>query len=189
MPSSLRLLCTAGFVGLVACSSHSRTSADAATPDDSATDGAPGGICGGLAPRPCAANEYCDYADNDCGIGDRTGTCKPRPEACPAVVIPSCACDGKVYTNDCLAYVAGFDLSAHGTCVPPRGDFNCGYRVCDLGTQYCKHEIKPPDPDSFSCVPLPTACRTTPSCACLAGEPCGASCDGDAIVGLTLSCP
>lgn len=184
----ITLLC---LVLVAACSSSGRSALDAG-PDDGpgpGDDAATGPVCGGFAHILCADNELCDFPDNGCGVGDQTGHCKARPVACPAVVgPPTCACDNKVYAGDCPAYVAGVDLNAHGTCDAAPGRFVCGFTQCELATQYCRREPHPGAADGFSCVPLPP-CSTAPSCACLTNERCGKSCDGDARVGLTLSCP
>jgi len=93
------LLCLIGFVGL-ACSSNSRE----------------GETCGGLAGVQCADDEYCDYTNNDCGIADGAGSCKRRPDACPDIFSPRCACDGTVYPNECDAARHGVDVSANDIC-------------------------------------------------------------------------
>ena len=93
---SLCLVCIAGL----ACSSS----------------GHEGEFCGGIAGVRCADDEYCDYPNNDCGGADSSGTCKPRPEACPDIFKPTCACDGNVYPNECDAASHGFDVSAGRTC-------------------------------------------------------------------------
>ena len=185
--------------GLGACDSNDRTNPipdpDAQVPSDGATtdaiDAPPptGALCGGFAAAKCAANEYCDFADNRCGIADGPGTCKRRPDVCPAVVgRPVCGCDGKVHTSDCILYSDGFDLNAGGCDVPP-GSFACGYAVCNLATQYCQRDTKSPEADVYSCVTLPQGCPTgAPTCECLRSEPCGVSCSGDERVGLTLTC-
>jgi hypothetical protein len=54
-----------------------------------------------------------------CGIADGTGTCQPRPFACPDVYIPVCGCDLVTYGNDCEAYAAGTDVATSGECPPP----------------------------------------------------------------------
>ncbi|HEX3757716.1 MAG TPA: hypothetical protein VHW23_03380 [Kofleriaceae bacterium] len=189
-----------GLVFLVACGNSNRSTSDASSPGDGATgDGSPGGgsACGGLGGRACSATEYCDYADNDCGVGDRTGTCRSRPDVCPVnagatpaiVAMPTCACDGKLYDNDCDAARAGFDLNAHGTCDIAAGHFACGDTQCILATQYCRRQPHTTGPDTFSCAPLPAACASTQGCGCLQSQPCGNSCTGTAAAGLTLSCP
>lgn len=182
------------LVIVAACSSSSRGTPDASSPDDGggAGDGGhPGAVCGGLAHATCAATEFCDYADNGCGVGDQTGTCRPRPGACPLtaaiVATPTCACDGKIYNGACDASAAGFDLNAHGTCDVPATKFACGYQICDLATQYCERQPHLGGAaETFTCVPL--SCTGTPTCACLAKERCGNACTGDAKVGLTLTC-
>jgi hypothetical protein len=75
-----------------------------------------GETCGGIAGIKCAADEYCDYTNNECGIADGAGTCTRRPDACADIFKPTCACDGKVYPNECDAAVHGFDISANGRC-------------------------------------------------------------------------
>jgi hypothetical protein len=192
------------LVFLLACGSGSRGTSDAgpgdgAVGDGPSGDGAPAGsACGGVTHEPCNATEYCDYADNGCGVGDRTGTCKRRPDACPLnatgaappgiVATPTCACDNQIYGGDCDAYSAGFDLNAHGTCPVPTGKFACGYTQCDTATQYCRRQPHTTGPETFSCLALPAACSGNQGCACLQAQPCGSACTGTP-VGLTLTCP
>jgi hypothetical protein len=205
----ITLLC---LVLLAACGGSGRSpTADAASPGDAAGDGSPGSgsACGGFAHLPCSATQYCDYADNGCGIGDQTGTCKPRPAMCPlatpaapaapiamtaaaaiaAPAVPTCACDNQVYGGECDAHVSGVDLNAHGTCPLDAAHFACGYTQCALATQYCRREPHTTGPETFTCAALPQpACSGTPSCACLSGERCSSACTGDARAGLTLAC-
>jgi hypothetical protein len=75
-----------------------------------------GGSCGGIAGDECGADEYCDYSNNKCGNGDFPGTCKRRPFACPDIFMPTCACNGVVYTSACDAASHGFDVSATAAC-------------------------------------------------------------------------
>jgi hypothetical protein len=147
-----------------------------------------GAFCGGFAGTPCAATEFCDYDDNSCGLADQTGICRPRPEVCTLIFDPVCACDGLVYPNECTANSEGSDLNAQGTCEVPTGMFTCGFKQCDLQTQYCLHEPRRSGPDTFTCAALP-ACPSTPAtCACLASERCGNACSGNGSVGLRLTC-
>lgn len=107
-----------GIVG-GACSSSSR---DPDPPGGSADAGVdaprtpPGAVCGGFSGATCKEDQYCDYADNGCGSTDGAGTCRSRPEACPGVVQPVCGCDGKMHSNDCVAYTEGVDLNGAGGC-------------------------------------------------------------------------
>jgi hypothetical protein len=180
-----------GLVFLAACGSSGRSTLDASADGDIPDDGPRGGVCGGLLPRHCSATEYCDYPDNGCGVGDQQGTCKPKPTACPLtaglIATPTCACDGRVYNSECDANEHGMDLNAHGSCDVPKERFACGYRQCLLPNQYCKREPQVGAAETFTCVGLPT-CPGVPTCACLANQPCGKNCTGDATVGLTLTC-
>jgi hypothetical protein len=106
----------------------------------------------------------------------------------PAIVAtPTCGCDGQIYGGDCDTYSNGVDLNAHGTCDVPAGKFACGYTQCDLATRYCQRQPHTTGPDTFSCLPLPAACTSNRSCACLQAQPCGNAC-AVAGAGLTLTC-
>jgi hypothetical protein len=190
-----------GLCLLVACGGNDPTPTPAPGEPDAATTPPPDGLpvpndggevrsCGGFAGMPCAAREYCDYPENTCGVADGTGTCKPRPAACPALVAARevCGCDSKVHASECAAGVDGTDLNANGSCDKVAGKFACGYLFCDLSNEYCRAEPHAGSAETYSCVTLPV-CRTAPSCACLAGERCGTQCEGDDKVGLTLTCP
>jgi hypothetical protein len=189
-----------GLVFLLACGGSSPSASDAGAGDGATGDGSSGGggVCGGAARTPCPATQYCDYADDGCGIGDLTGTCKPRPDVCPVsatgaappaiIATPTCACDGKIYSNDCDAFRAGFDVNAHGTCNLPAGSFACGTTQCTIATQYCRRQPHTRGPDMFSCVALPAGCSGNQDCSCLQAQPCGNLCAGTAAAGLTLTC-
>jgi hypothetical protein len=190
----LPMLC---LVFLLACGS-SHSASDAGPGDGASGDGSSGGsVCGGLAPMPCSATEYCDYADNGCGIGDQTGTCKPRPDLCPVsvtgappalIATPTCACDGMIHASECDANRAGFDVNAHGTCDVPSGQFACGSTRCTIATQYCRRQPHSKGPDTFSCLALPSTCSGNQGCTCLQSQPCGNLCAGTSAAGMTLTC-
>lgn len=189
-----------GLVFLLACGGSSHSASDAGgdgAPGDG-TSGGSGSVCGSFAPTPCSATEYCDYADNGCGIGDRTGTCKPRPDLCPVsangvlpeiIATPTCACNSMTYSSECDANRAGFDVNAHGTCDVPAGQFACGTTRCIIATQYCRRQPHTSGPDTFSCIGLPPACSGNQGCNCLDAQPCGNTCTGASAAGMTLTCP
>ena len=187
-----------GLVFLLACGgSSSPSTSDASGPgDDAPNDGQPSGSsCGGLAHVPCSATEYCDYADNSCGVGELTGTCKPRPDVCPLsaggpaiAATPTCGCDNTIHGGECDTNRDGFDVNAHGACPVPAGSFACGYTQCVIAAQYCRRQPHSTGPDTFNCVALPAACSSNQGCACLATQPCGNACGGTAAAGLTLTC-
>lgn len=139
---------------------------------------------------PCSQSEYCDYPDNLCGEGAE-GTCKPKPTGCDFNYAPVCTCDGTVAPNDCAGYTAGNDIAANAKCAPPDNTFACGNVFCETGFQYCQRAVSDVggEPDSYSCKPVPESCGKTPTCACLASEPCGQWCEVAALAELTLTCP
>jgi hypothetical protein len=158
----------------------------------SSTGGSGGGMpCGGIAGTQCDAPLYCDYGEDTCGSADGSGTCKPKPQGCPDVFEPVCACDGKVYGNACEAAKAGLDVQALGGCPAPEGDFPCGAHFCSKASQYCQEDVSDVGgvPSTFSCKQLPAGCMVPgATCACLSGEPCGNMCQS-ADGGFTLTCP
>ena len=151
-----------------------RAAGGAGGADSGGHAGSGSGDCGGVT---CAADQYCDWANDGCGDLSLGAICRPRPQACVLSYAPVCACDGHVYGNACEASSAGQDVSASGGCAPPTGLFACGPNFCRHGSEYCEAKVGGPvtNPGNHACHPLPAACGATPSCACLAGlAMCGA---------------
>lgn len=81
-----------------------------------------GVVCGGLAGDPCSETEYCAYEPGQaCGELDASAVCRPRPDACDAILAPVCGCDGVEYTSDCEAARAGTGVANTGACEDDAG--------------------------------------------------------------------
>jgi hypothetical protein len=151
-----------------------------------------GASCGGFGGDSCDGTQLCDYPDDICGADDGTGTCQPRPVACPDVVQLVCGCDNQVYTNPCEANSQGVDINRLGGCQAPAGTFACGPYFCNASTSYC--EIREGGAigtqPSYACLAIPAACPPQPGrdCTCFTGETCASSCQESADGTFTLTC-
>ncbi len=127
-----------------------------AFPDPNCDD-AGSGTCGGLAGKPCAADEWCDLPGG-CGFPDATGTCKKRPQGCPTDCPGVCGCDGAFYCNTCGANQVGSDTGTDTACMVDGGgvgesctlDAECsaGLKCCyPCGVPGCSNQCTAPMPD------------------------------------------
>jgi hypothetical protein len=167
----------------------------------------PAGPC--LGSDVCGPGRYCSFSPALCGRGPTPGSCKLRPASCTGDYAPVCACDGKVYDDECAAHLAGHDLDVTGRCEAVIPDWApCGPRYCDARTSYC--EIYLSDvfeiPTTYTCRPLPEACRpgagaardggagagAAPTCSCFPAEtPCLSFCGPlptGGVTGFHLTC-
>jgi hypothetical protein len=146
-----------------------------------------GEACGGLQGLQCAKDQYCSYAlDALCGAADATGICTARPEACLAVYMPVCGCDGQTYGNACEAAVAGISVAAEGAC-DDQGERSCGGLLggsCQEG-EFCKFDLEAicgAADATGTCEPVPMVCpaNVEPVCGC-DGMTYGNACTANAV--------
>lgn len=140
----------------------------------------------------CGTGEYCEFADDSCGVSGVAGSCQQRPEGCGTDERPVCGCDGQLHASLCQAAGSGQDVDFLGECELPNGGFPCGFSFCILGDEYCLEQGGPMP--TFECIALPPVCQP-PDCSCIT-TCCGcanASCCSDFCSNvdeaLTYTCP
>lgn len=70
------------------------------------------------------------------------GQCKTRPYVCNYMYAPICACDGKTYSNSCVAASTGVNVAHEGECNIKQTREECVYRSpgqdnCTNANEYC----------------------------------------------------
>ncbi len=124
----------------------------------------------------CPPGYFCKKADGNCG---GVGSCTPIPEYCIALYDPVCGCDGRTYSNGCVAGMKGVSVAHKGPCAA--SDLCMHNGTCGPGS-YC---AKPYGEcrGMGVCQDRPGVCPTLwdPVCGCdgrTYGNSCGAAAMG-----------
>jgi hypothetical protein len=106
------------FVATLLCGCQQASAETGKAPPQSARRAADTGqMCDGFAGIACAKpGDVCKHGPGQCQVRDGSGSCTPRPQACPMIYAPVCSCDGKTYPNACQADAAGAQVDHTGPC-------------------------------------------------------------------------
>ncbi len=121
----------------------------------------------------CLATQYCHLGQGCVASGAKMGTCAPRPQLCPEVLVPVCGCDGQDYDSPCQAHGQGTNVAHAGPC---EADPACSGVTCRLVNDCCtchaSRAITAPPPCPQTC--LQPTCQgwglSNPSSYCVGGQ-------------------
>jgi hypothetical protein len=126
--------------------------------------------------KECDDGFFCDYPNDDCGVGGMMGNCAAIPLACDPGGVGACGCGSVSTTNACEQQTLGYDVFSYGGCtLGSEETFACGATTCQAATELCTISMNDaPDPDQplfdNSCSPLDDACGQG-DCGCMTIDP------------------
>jgi len=168
------------------CVAHShgvspRSAGQCASPGVAGEPAGPAGSCGpGGAVASCATGLFCRYEEAQyCGEVAGPGQCAEQPTVCTKEWAPVCGCDGRNFSNDCVAHSHGVSIRHRGLCQDgsqaaagavgakcgAQGDAQCS---TGLFCQYRPAAQCGANNASGTCQPRPQACTAQydPVCGC-----------------------
>jgi len=171
------------YVNLCVAHSHGVSPRQAGPCPNAATPGipaGPGGSCGsGGAPASCPTGLFCRYTEAQyCGEVAGPGECAKPPTVCTKEWAPVCGCDGRNYSNDCVAHSHSVSIRHRGLCEDAAQETagamgaTCGVEGgrCATGL-FCEYPAAAQcgaANEPGSCQPRPQACTADydPVCGC-----------------------
>jgi hypothetical protein len=111
----------------------------------------------------CRTKQYCAKTAGDC---KGTGACKARPEVCTEIFKPVCGCNGKTYSNECFAAMAGVNVASEGACKKEPANVCKTNKQCPAG-DYCAKDTGQCEAEGV-CAQRPKICPfvVAPVCGC-----------------------